>query len=413
MAGVTEELLGRFKALQLVCDSMSFPAVLRCTSVAVESSYGMRLAEDVEAPESYPPFSRSLRDGYAVRSVDVKGASISSPVFLRKCGIIPMGKVIRESLPKEAAMQILTGGILPLGSDAVVMVENTEEIGPWIEVRKGVMPGENVIIQGEEIKSGDIIARAGDLLDFKNIPAAVGLGVREVKVVDLKIGILSTGDEIVEAGTDCVPPGCVRDVNSTTLRLLLKFYGYDAQFLGIVRDDLQVLTSAVQDALRKNDVVILSGGSSVSTRDYCSEVIKNLGDPGLIIKGINMRPGKPTLIGGIKGEPAKLVVSLPGHPLSCTVVARVVLLPLLDMMIGGINLYERNFVPAKMKCLDDVIGRSGVEEYVPVASKPGGVVPVNSKSGYISALNGTIGLGMLPVNKETLRAGEEIEVILW
>jgi len=293
------------------------------------------------------------------------------------------------------------------------MVEDTEEIGPWIEVRKGVMPGENVIIQGEEIKSGNIIARAGDLLDFKNIPAAVGLGVREVKVVDLKIGILSTGDEIVEAGANCVPPGCVRDVNSTTLRLLLKFYGYDAQFLGIVHDDLQVLTSAVQDALRKNDVVILSGGSSVSTRDYCSEVIKNLGDPGLIVRGINMRPGKPTLIGGIKGETTKLVVSLPGHPLSCAVVAKAVLLPLLDMMIGGINLYERNFVPTVMKCLDDVVGKSGVEEYVPVLSEPGGVVPVNSKSGYISALIGTIGLGMLPVNKETLRAGEEIEVILW
>lgn len=125
-----------------------------------------------------------------------------------------------------------------------------------------------------------------------------------------------------------------------------------------------------------------------------------------------MRPGKPTLIGGIK-EKAKLIISLPGHPLSCAIVARVILVPLLDIMIGGMELYEKNFMPVKMKCLDDFIGTSGIEEYVPVILRTDGVLPVNSKSGYISALRGTAGLGMLPINTETLRKGEEIGVILW
>jgi len=412
MAGVTEELIGRQEALNLVCDKLAFPIALKHDTISIKEAFGMRLARNVISPEPFPSFSRSLRDGYAVRSADVIGASTSSPVFLKKCGVIPMGCLIDESLPKEGAMQIFTGGILPQNSDAVVMLEDTEESGPWIEIRKGVMPGENVIFQGEEVKCKDVIGSIGELLDFKNIPAMVGLGIDHVDTVDINIGILSTGDEIVDAEARSVPPGCVRDVNSVMLGLMLKSYGYKTTFLGIIPDDLKMLDRAVKDALSENDVVILSGGSSVSSRDFCLEVMEGLDVPGLIVRGVNMRPGKPTLIGGIK-EKAKLIISLPGHPLSCAIVARVILVPLLDIMIGGMNLYEKNFMPVRMKCLDDFIGTSGIEEYVPVILRPEGVLPANSKSGYISALRGTVGLGMLPINTETLRKGEEIGVILW
>ncbi|HOM30818.1 MAG TPA: molybdopterin molybdotransferase MoeA [Acetomicrobium flavidum] len=412
MAGVTEELIGRLEALKMVCDKLAFPIALKHDTVSIKEAFGMRLAREVKSPETFPSFSRSLRDGYAVRSADVIGASTSSPVFLRKCGTIPMGRLTDESLPKEGAMQIFTGGILPQNSDAVVMLEDTEESGPWIEIRKSVMPGENVILKGEEVKSGDIVGSPGELLDFRNVPAIAGLGVDRIDTVGLNIGILSTGDEIVDIGAQSVPPGCVRDVNSTMLQLMLKSYGYRSTFLGIVPDDLEMLEMAVKNALPENDVVILSGGSSVSSRDFCLEVMENLDAPGLIVRGVNMRPGKPTLIGGIK-EKAKLIISLPGHPLSCAIVARVILVPLLDIMIGGMELYEKNFMPVKMKCLDDFIGTSGIEEYVPVILRTDGVLPVNSKSGYISALRGTAGLGMLPINTETLRKGEEIGVILW
>jgi molybdopterin molybdotransferase len=414
MSGFVEELLERSEALKLVCDSLSFPYKVKTRRVDIENACGFRLGEDLKAPEPHPPFPRSLRDGYAVRSTDVIGASPSSPVFLRKCGIVPMGGVAEEPLPQEGAMQIFTGGILPCNSDAVVMLEDTEESGPWIEVRKSVTPGENVIFQGEEIATNDVIAEIGDILDFKNIPAACGLGVRQIDVIDLEIGILSTGDEVVDISTKPLPPGCVRDVNGVMLHLLLKHYGFHSRFLGIVPDDFNRLKKSVENSLENFDVIILSGGSSISSRDFCYDVIQNLGDPGLIVRGINMKPGKPTLIGGInKDGSSKLVISLPGHPLSCSVVARVVLLPLLDMMIGGARLYEKNFKIIKLKCLDDFISRSGVEEYIPVLLKFDGVVPMNSKSGYISALKGTAGLAVLPVSRETARKGEEIEVILW
>jgi len=414
MSGFVEELLERSEALKLVCDSLSFPYKMKTRRVDIESACGLRLGKDLKAPEPHPPFPKSLRDGYAVRSIDVIGASPSSPVFLRKCGIVPMGGVAEEPLPKEGAMQIFTGGILPCNGDAVVMLEDTEESGPWIEVRKSVTPGENVIFQGEEIATNDVIAEVGDILDFKNIPAACGLGVRQIDVIDLEIGILSTGDEVVDISTKPLPPGCVRDVNGVMLHLLLKHYGFHSRFLGIVPDDFHRLKESVENSLENFDVIILSGGSSVSSRDFCYDVIQNLGDPGLIVRGINMKPGKPTLIGGINKEgSSKLVISLPGHPLSCSVVARVVLLPLLDMMIGGTRLYEKNINIIKLKCLDDFISRSGVEEYIPVSLKFDGVVPVNSKSGYISALKRTAGLAVLPVNRETARKGEEIEVILW
>lgn len=414
MSGFVEELLERSEALKLVCDSLSFPYKVKTRRVDIENACGLRLGEDLKAPEPHPPFPRSLRDGYAVRSTDVIGASPSSPVFLRKCGIVPMGGVAEEPLPQEGAMQIFTGGILPCNGDAVVMQEDTEESGPWIEVRKSVTPGENVIFQGEEIATNDVIAEVGDILDFKNIPAACGLGVRQIDVIDLEIGILSTGDEVVDISTKPLPPGCIRDVNGVMLHLLLKHYGFHSRFLGIVPDDFHRLKESIENSLENFDVIILSGGSSVSSRDFCYDVIQNLGDPGLIVRGINMKPGKPTLIGGINKEgSSKLVISLPGHPLSCSVVARVVLLPLLDMMIGGARLYEKNFKIIKLKCLDDFISRSGVEEYIPVSLKFDGVVPVNSKSGYISALKRTAGLAVLPVSRETARKGEEIEVILW
>ena len=409
-----EELLERSEALKLVCDSLSFPYKMRTRRVGIENACGLRLGKDLKAPEPHPPFPRSLRDGYAVRSADVIGASPSSPVFLRKCGIVPMGGVAEEPLPQEGAMQIFTGGILPCNGDAVVMLEDTEESGPWIEVRKSVTPGENVIFQGEEIATNDVIAEVGDILDFKNIPAACGLGVRQADVIDLEIGILSTGDEVVDISTKPLPPGCVRDVNGVMLHLLLKHYGFHSRFLGIVPDDFHRLKESIENSLENFDVIILSGGSSVSSRDFCYDVIQNLGDPGLIVRGINMQPGQPTLIGGINKEgSSKLVISLPGHPLSCSVVARVVLLPLLDLMIGGARLYAKNFKIIKLKCLDDFISRSGVEEYIPVSLKFDGVVPVNSKSGYISALKRTAGLAVLPVSRETARKGEEIEVILW
>lgn len=414
MSGFVEELLERSEALKLVCDSLSFPYKMRTRRMDIDNACGLRLGKDLKAPEPHPPFPRSLRDGYAVRSADVIGASPSSPVFLRKCGIVPMGGVAEEPLPHEGAMQIFTGGILPCNGDAVVMLEDAEESGPWIEVRKSVTPGENVIFQGEEIATNDVIAEVGDILDFKNIPAACGLGVRQIDVIDLEIGILSTGDEVVDISTKPLPPGCVRDVNGVMLHLLLKHYGFHSRFLGIVPDDFRRLKESIENSLENFDVIILSGGSSVSSRDFCYDVIQNLGDPGLIVRGINMKPGKPTLIGGVNKEgSSKLVISLPGHPLSCSVVARVVLLPLLDMMIGGTRLYEKNFKIIKLKCLDDFISRSGVEEYIPVSLKFDGVVPVNSKSGYISALKRTAGLAVLPVNRETARKGEEIEVILW
>lgn len=363
------------------------------------------------AEEQYPPFTRSLRDGYAVCSPDVVAATPGTPTFLNRTGDVLMGTVPEFSIASGEAAAIPTGGILPNGADAVVMLESTTSTGGWIEVRNAVQSGDNVIHAGEEFSAGQKVLSRGDIVDFRTVSILSTLGIKSVPSTDLRISILSTGDEIVPVETRPLPPGRIRDVNGWSVRSLLSRYGFEASYRGILSDEGDDFEAAVRDEIEKCDVLVLSGGSSVGVRDHCSRVLEKLPPPGLMVRGINIVPGKPTLIAGCLEE-KKLVVSLPGHPLSCLTVAFVLLLPLLLRLVGADG--EGYGIKMRLPILSDVTARTGPEEFVPCrVTAEGKIDPILAKSGYVSSLASADGFIRIPEDRETIRAGDTAEVWLW
>lgn len=411
MAGFVKDVTPRDEAARHIAESLSFPWNMESETVPIEKASGRRLLTDLLSPSPYPPYARSLRDGYAVMSGDVSAASSGSPAFLNKAGDVLMGKTPSFGLGHGEAAAIPTGGALPRGADAVVMAEDTSLAGGWVEIRRGVQAGDNIINAGEEIALGDIVLRGGTLIDFRSISLLAAIGIKDVRVSKLRISVLSTGDEIVPVETPHVPPCGIRDVNGWVVCSLLARHGFPAEYRGILSDDPAFFEERVRGELDRCDVLILSGGSSVGTRDLCSSALEKLKAPGLLVRGINIVPGKPTLIAGELAE-KKLVAALPGHPLSCVTVAYILLLPLLRALTGAGG--EDRGHNVRLPLARDIAARTGPEEFVPCKlEKDGRVAAVPAKSGYIAALASAGGLIRIPEDKETLRAGEIVEVWLW
>jgi molybdopterin molybdotransferase len=292
------------------------------------------------------------------------------------------------------------------------MLEDSERASDFVEVYNAVQCGENIIQAGEEYKAGDILLRAGDELNFASIGLLASMGFGSVDVFSLKVGVLSTGDEIV----DCNEPlkeeeGKIRDINSWTVSALLERKGYVVQQFGIVKDDRDLIECKVNEMLQVCDVIIISGGSSVSVRDYTADILSKFSDPGIIVHGIRLSPGKPTIISGDKNN-NRLAIGLPGHPLSCLVVMYTIVLPILSALMNGTPKEQFRKIILPMEC--DVNGHTGIEELIPFRlSESGRVVPMPSKSGYIAVLRDCAGFIRLGENTETLRKGEEAEVLLW
>lgn len=410
MAGFVKNVIQRAEAVEIVARELAFPWPAAKKRVSLEASLSGRLAADFYSAEPYPPYSRSLRDGYAVQSLDVSAATPGTPTFLKKIGEVPMGELPSIKVTAGTAVSIPTGAALPEGADAVVMLEDTETAGEWVEVRKGVQGGENIIHAGEEISTQRKLLSAGDLVDFRVMSVLAALGTADIELAAPRVGVLSTGDEIVPVDTKTLPPGAIRDANGYAVRALLSRYGFDSAYRGIVSDDGREFEERIRRELDSCDVLVLSGGSSVGTRDHSARVLEMLPAPGLIVRGINMVPGKPTLAAGSL-EQKKLVVSLPGHPLSCLTACFVFLLPLLLSMTGAGN--EAPGGRLRLELAGDITARTGPEEFVPCRVMDGKAVPLPAKSGYISALGGADGFIRIPEDMETLRAGEIAEVWTW
>lgn len=410
MAGFVKNVISRTEALESVVRALAFPWPVTTKEVTLGAAFGCRLANDFHSDLPYPPYARSLRDGFAVQSFDVSAATSGTPTFLKKTGEVAMGEIPTIVIAAGSAAAIPTGAALPEGADAVVMLEDTEPAGEWIEVRGGVQSGENIIRAGEEISLGEKVLDSGDLIDFRTMSVLAALGAGKVAIAAPSIGILSTGDEIVPVETRFTPPGMIRDVNGCVVKALLSRYGFISDYRGIVSDDGAEFEKRVLGELSSCDVLILSGGSSVGVRDHSARVLEALPSPGLIVRGINIAPGKPTLAAGCLAE-KKLVISLPGHPLSCATVCLVFLLPLLLSLLGAKN--RKLGEVLRLELAGDLTARAGSEEFVPCRIEKGRVSPLPAKSGYISALRDADGFIRIPEDMETLRAGETAEVWTW
>ena len=410
MSGFVEEVKSIDDCLDMTAAALGFPWEVPSRFVSLDESFLTRAARDIVSGEMLPPFTRSLRDGYAVRHSDTAGASSGSPVFLRLSGDVSMGSAPDFAVSREEAASIPTGGMMPEGADAVVMIEDTELSGEWIEVRASVQRGENLVFAGEDIGRGEVLVSRGGLMDAQSQGLLAAFGITRMEAIDLKIGVLSTGDEIVPVSAAPLPDGSVRDVNNHVIRSLLRRYGFASESFGIAPDGWEELESRAGEVISKCDVALISGGSSVGARDNTARILKSMPDPGLILHGINMSPGKPTLVGGAAAD-KKLIVGLPGHPLSCVTAVVFVILPMLLSLIGAKSRHAGGY--SVMPLERDVQGRTGADEFIPMALAGGTARPLTAKSGYVSAMKEADGFIRLRPDRETLRAGEAAEIWLW
>ena len=402
-------------------------------TIEVSSSLNRILAEDILAPHPLPDFQRTTVDGYAVRAGDTHGASDSLPAYLALIGEVPMGDAPTFEIGVGQCALIHTGGMLPNGADAVVMLENTQSINHGenekeisvdsvgsvvknseIEIFRAVADGENVIRIGEDVAQGQLVLPKGTLIRPAEVGGLMALGIMSVRVAKMvKVGLISSGDEVIDP-SQSPRPGQVRDINSYTLGALVEKSGGVAKRYGIIHDQLQALKDAAAQALSECDVVVITAGSSASTRDMTADVIRSLGEPGVLVHGINTRPGKPTILGVCNG---KAVIGLPGNPVSALVNGYLFVVPVIEKLLGALP-KPKATVQAKLTV--NLPSQAGREDWWPVkliVNRQSQVVnydavPIFGKSNLIFTLASADGLLRIHPDATGLSAGEMVEVLL-
>lgn len=383
----------------------------RATLIETAAALGRVTAEDVLAPHPLPEFPRSTVDGYAVKARDTFGASDSLPGYLKLAGEVPMGAAPSFAIrPGECAL-IHTGGMLPEGADAVVMLEYTQQVGGEIEILRAVAGGENLIRVGEDVQQGQRVIPRGTLLRPAEIGGLMALGITSLRVANkVSVGLISSGDEVIPA-EQSPAPGQVRDINAHTLSALVQRSGGEAVYYGIVPDDVESLRFAAQKALAECDVVVITAGSSASTRDMTAEVIASLGQPGVLVHGINTRPGKPTILGVCDG---KAVIGLPGNPVSALVNGGLFVVPVIEKLLGLPSDRPKASIPARLTV--NLASQAGREDWWPVKLIRGEAgwlaEPIFGKSNLIFTLAAADGLIKIHPDATGVSAGEIVEVFL-
>jgi len=370
---------------------------------------------DLTAPEDLPGFFRSTMDGYAVRAKSTFGASEGLPALFELTGEVPMGRTGEGVVREGQAVKIPTGGMLPAGADSVVMKEHCHRLDETtIEVSRAVSPLENVIGPADDFSRGAVFLKRGHRLRPQDVGVLAGFGVTEVPVFRRpRIAIISTGDEIVPV--DRIPlPGQVRDINQYTIGALCRKAGAEPLFMGLCADDFDSLKGIVERALPQADSVWISGGSSVGTRDLTLRVFESLPHFELLVHGISISPGKPTIIGR-SGN--RTVVGLPGHVASALVVAAIFMTRLIFRLSGYAGLPRHWGAEVEAELSRNVPSANGREDYVRVKliETDAGLtaVPVFGKSGLISTLVDADGLIRIDMNTEGLYQGERVKVMLF
>lgn len=381
--------------------------------VGIAEALNRTAGVDIPAGEDLPPFSRSTVDGYAVQSSDTFGAEEGIPALLNITGEIQMGKPASITVGPGQTSAIPTGGMLPEGADAVVMVEHTEQFDAGtVLINRKVGPGENVIQRGEDIHSGQFIIREGQVIRSQDIGLLSACGHTSVVVrKPLCVGVLSTGDEVVDI--KAIPqPGQIRDVNRYLLQAMLMELGCQVRSYGIVGDDYDQLAVTMSQALSQCQLVVISGGSSVGERDYTVQVINSLGRPGVLFHGVAVKPGKPTIFGVVNSVP---VFGLPGHPAAAmTMFARLVK-PVVAVLSGRQANRVKHMFPARMA--RNVASAPGRDEFISVRiqKKEGQywAEPVFGKSGLVSTMTEADGIVHIPAEVSGLYAGDRVDIELF
>ncbi len=378
------------------------------------------LAQDIKATENLPAFDRSTVDGYAVKSQDIQGVSQSLPTYLNLIGSIKMGEKADLEIEDGQAAYIPTGAMLPKGADCVVMVEQTENISDhMVEIYQTAGVGENIIKKGEEIKKGEVILKKGHRVRPRDMGIFAGLGITEFAVYKKSsVAIISTGDELVEP-EEKMKFGEIRDINTYTISYLLSEINAEVTQVGIIEDTYEKLKSSIEKYL-DYDLILVSGGSSAGLKDVTVDVINELGEPGVLVHGLKVKPGKPTILGKINNTP---IMGLPGHPGSAWIIANKFVLPLVKLLSGQ---YDVNNVRKNINKEDiiqpailsrNISSDKGREEIIPVLieEKEGEkfAKPLLGKSSFMRIFIESDGYLEIEAAKEGIEKGQKVNVYLF
>ncbi|MCW4026480.1 MAG: molybdopterin-binding protein [Candidatus Bathyarchaeota archaeon] len=395
-------LISREEALKKVMDSVK--PIERTEKVPIAESSGRVLAEKIVADEAVPPFDRAAMDGYAVKSEDTYGASDLDPRNMRLIGVLHAGESTGARVDTGECIRIATGCPVPPGADAVVMVEFTEETESGVSVFRALHPGANISPKGEDMKKGETILKRGELLTPAKVGVLAALGRRAVAVYEKpRVVVIPTGTEVVDAGSD-LKEGQIYDVNSYTLASILSENGVLVTRSPIVPDSLEELRSAIARFL-DYDLLIFSGGSSVGEKDLLVKAVEESGK--VLFHGVQIKPGKPTLFGLVKGKP---VFGMPGYPTSCLSNAYVFLVPTIRKMA---RLPEKKPRTVAVKMGKRIVSASGREQFLPVKITDGKAYPVFKRSGDITSMAKADGYIILPLNLDVVEEGEPVMVTLF
>lgn len=397
--------------------------------VPLRDAVSRYLAEEVYSDTDIPQFTRSVVDGYAVVAKDTFGTGEASPVFLNVAGSVEMGRACDITLQPGQAVYIPTGGMLPAGSDAVVMVEYTEALDEdTIAVYHSVAPNSGLMNQGDDFRKGQLLFERGHRISVKDVGMMAAIGKEYLKVFRKpRVSILSTGDEIIDI-TEIPKPGEVRDINSYTIAAFAEATGAAIERIEKIPDVEQQLKRALEAALADSDIVLISGGSSAGNKDMTADMINSMGKPGVITHGVAMKPGKPTIIGIIEtltdegSMSNKLVAGLPGHPMSAIVAYDVIVNDFMKRFC-----FHNEEVPIRLtaRITENIRAGEGRETYQLVALKrsgsefllPGTVPewiaePIHAKSGSISQLMMADGYVTVSSMSEGIKENASVEVTL-
>lgn len=392
---------------------------LDAEAVPLDSACGRVLAEPLFSPEPVPHFARAVMDGYAVRAKDTFGASETLPGLLEVGGEVFMGEAVTLQLEQGRAVGVPTGGMLPAGADAVVMVEHTSLLDDkTIEVTKPAAPGDNILGEGEDIPAGKELYSAGWRLRPQDVGVLAALGISRINVHRVPlVAVFSTGDEIVPVSTTPLPAGRIRDINTFSLAGQIVEAGGAVGARETIEDNLDSLVRACRDALASHDVIVLSGGSSVGVRDFTVQILNAFDGAELLAHGVAVRPGKPTILARI-GK--KVFWGLPGQPMSALMICKAFVAPSLAVLQGlkgsGFKELAGNTRNATLtRQIPSVHGRTDCVPVVLSTSSDGRchATPLFGKSATIGILGKADGYVMIPEHVEGLEQGTEVLIYLF
>ena len=384
---------------------------IKSEKINIINSLDKILSKDIISEVNVPDFNRSTVDGYAIKSNDSHGCSDFMPSFLNIVGEVEMGGIAKESISFGNAIYVPTGGMIPEGADAVIMIEYVEKLDEnTIAINKPVSIGENIIYQGDDIKKGHIVLNKGKKITPQDIGVLASLGINEVEVYSsIKFYIISTGDEIIDIDEE-LKFGKIRDINGYALSGLISKLGGTVINKVIVKDNYDLLKEEVKNGIEKSDIILISGGSSVGVRDFTYDVINSFDGQGILVHGVALKPGKPTIIGECFNKP---IFGLPGHPVSAIIVFKIFVEYLLSEILNiKENSYNINAI------IDSNLHSSpGKQTYqmVSIEERDGKyyAVPNFGKSSMITLLSKSCGYVILDGNDEGLYKGQEVKVHLF